>query len=128
MNTSHASGVLVMPCPVTDYFPTRTVDGIRIALFTGPQLESLGAIKLDLLGLRNLDVLDKTLKSIDKNLKVNDLYSEIQNHLHDKELFHMVQEKETEGLFQMESNLFKSLVGDILPTDIKDLCAILALG
>ena len=40
----------------------------------------------------------------------------------------MVQEKETEGLFQMESNLFKSLVGDILPTDIKDLCAILALG
>ena len=44
MNTSHASGVLVMPCPVTDYFPTRTVDGIRIALFTGPQLESLGAI------------------------------------------------------------------------------------
>ena len=45
MNTSHASGVLVMPCPVTDYFPTRTVDGIRIALFTGPRLESLGAIE-----------------------------------------------------------------------------------
>lgn len=40
----HASGILVMPCNVTDYFPTRTVDGIRIAIYTGPQLESLGAI------------------------------------------------------------------------------------
>ena len=40
----HASGVLVMPCNVTDYFPTRTEKGIRIALYTGPQLESLGAI------------------------------------------------------------------------------------
>jgi DNA polymerase-3 subunit alpha len=124
----HASGVLVMPCNVTDYFPTRTVDGIRVALFTGPQLESLGAIKLDILGLKTLDVLDKTIKAVDPNLKVNDLYKEIQNHLDDGELFHMVQQKETEGLFQMESNLFKSIIGDILPTDIKDLCAILAIG
>ena len=125
---SHASGVLVMPCDVTDYFPTRTDKGIRIALFTGPQLESLGAIKLDILGLKTLDVLDKTIKSVDKNLKVNDLYNEIEKHLDDKELFEKVQQKETEGLFQMESPLFKSLVGDIMPTDINDICAILAIG
>lgn len=124
----HASGVLVMPCDVIEYFPTRTVDGIRVALFTGPQLESLGAIKLDLLGLKTLDVLDKTIKSVDKSAKVNDLYDEIASHLNDKKLFHEVQNKETEGLFQMESNLFKSLVGDIMPTDIKDICAILAIG
>lgn len=125
---SHASGILVMPCPVTDYFPTRTVDGIRIALFTGPQLESLGAIKLDILGLKTLDVLDKTIKSIDPNLKVNDLYKLIEQQMSNKEMYKQIQNKETEGLFQVESNLFKGLVADIVPTDENDICAILAIG
>jgi DNA polymerase-3 subunit alpha len=124
----HASGVLVMPCDVTDYFPTRTVDGIRVALFTGPQLEALGAIKLDILGLKTLDVLDKAIKAEDSTATVNDLYAEIEQHLNDPDIFDMTQNKETEGLFQMESNLFKGLCGDIMPTDIKDICAILAIG
>lgn len=126
---SHASGILAMPCPVTDYFPVR-VDkgGIKVALFTGPQLESLGAIKLDILGLKTLDVLDKTLKSVDKNLRVNDLYKIIKQHLNDKAIFKGIQNKETEGLFQVESNLFKGLVSDIVPTDENDICAILAIG
>lgn len=126
---SHASGILVMPCNVTDYFPTRVdKNGVRVALFTGPQLESLGAIKLDILGLKTLDVLDKTLKSIDKNLGVNDLYKEIEKNLDNEEMFALAQEKATEGLFQMESALFKMLCSDIIPTDEKDICAILAIG
>ena len=124
----HASGILVMPCDVTDYFPTRTVDGIRVALFTGPQLESLGAIKLDILGLKTLDVLDKTIKAENPNATVNDLYAEIENYLNSDEIFEMARNKETEGLFQMESNLFKGLCGDIVPTDVNDICAILAIG
>ena len=124
----HASGILVMPCSVNDYFPTRTVDGIRIALFTGPQLESLGAIKLDILGLKTLDVLDKTLKSIDPTLTVNDLYKTIEEYLDNEEMFSMIQNKETEGIFQIESNLFKGLVSDIVPTNEKDICAISAIG
>lgn len=125
---SHASGILVMPCPVTDYFPTRTVDGIRIALFTGPQLESLGAIKLDILGLKTLDVLDKTIKSIDPKLTVNDLYKTIEQQMSNNKIYEQIQNKETEGLFQVESNLFKGLVSDIVPTDENDICAILAIG
>ena len=124
----HASGILVMPCNVTDYFPTRTVDGIRIALFTGPQLESLGAIKLDILGLKTLDVLDKCIKSIDPKLTVNDLYKTIEENLDNPEMFKMAQDKETEGLFQMESPLFKMLCEDIIPTDVNDICAILSIG
>ena len=124
----HASGILVMPCPINKYFPTRTVNGIRIALFTGPQLESLGAIKLDILGLKTLDVLDKTIKAIDPKMTVNDLYEIIEHHLDNNEMFSMVQNKETEGLFQIESNLFKGLVSDIVPTNEHDICAISAIG
>ena len=43
-------------------------------------------------------------------------------------MFNMINEKETEGIFQMESPLFKSLVETIIPTDINDICAILACG
>ena len=124
----HASGVLVMPCDVTDYFPTRTVNGTRIALFTGPELESLGAIKLDILGLKTLDVLDMSLKSINPKYTVNDLYEKITEYLTNEQMYKMVQSKEVEGLFQIESNLFKRLVQDIMPTDENDLCAILAIG
>lgn len=124
----HASGILVMPCPITDYFATRTQDGVRVALFTGPQLESLGAIKLDVLGLKTLDVLDKSLKSIDKNLKVDDLYKLVEENLGNEKMFKMVQNKETEGLFQIESDLFKGLVSDILPTHFNDITAITSIG
>lgn len=126
----HASGILVMPCPVNDYFPTRldSKTGVRVALLTGPQLESLGAIKLDILGLKTLDVLDKTLKAVDKDLTVDDLYEEIEQHLNDAEIFEQIRNKECEGLFQVESNLFKGLADSMNPEDIKDVCAMLAIG
>ena len=124
----HASGILVMPCAITDYFPTRTVDGMRVALFTGPELESLGAIKLDILGLKTLDVLDNTMKSINPEWNVQTLYDMITKYLTNEEMFRLVQNKEVEGLFQIESNLFKRLVQDIMPTDENDICALLAIG
>lgn len=124
----HASGILVMPCAITDYFPTRTVDGMRVALFTGPELESLGAIKLDILGLKTLDVLDNTMKSINPEWNVQTLYDMITKYLTNEEMFRLVQNKEVEGLFQIESNLFKRLVQDIMPTDENDICALLSIG
>ncbi|MDY6152807.1 MAG: hypothetical protein SPI06_05280 [Terrisporobacter sp.] len=84
--------------------------------------------KLDLLGLKTLDVLDKCLKSINKDYTVDDLYKKIETCLDNKKMFNMINEKETEGIFQMESPLFKSLVETIIPTDINDICAILACG
>lgn len=126
----HASGVLVMDRPVTDMFPTRTdpKTGLRIALFTGPQLESLNAIKLDILGLKTLDVLEKALKAIDPALTVEDLYLEIEEHLNDPEIFEQVKQKQTEGLFQIESNLFKALADQMQAEDINDICAMLSIG
>ena len=124
----HASGVLVMPCNVTDYFPTRTEKGIRIALYTGPQLEALGAIKLDILGLQTLDVLDKCIKSVNPNAKIDDLYKEVSKHLRDPKIYKMLKNKESEGVFQLESDLFKGLLDAVQASDENDICALLALG
>ena len=129
----HASGILVTPCPVNNYFATRLAEDntgnmVKTTLFTGPQLESLKAIKLDILGLKTLDILQKTLNSVNDKLTLNDLYKELANHLDDPKLFKLLQTKATEAIFQMESPLFKGLCEKIQPTNIDDIIVMLSLG
>lgn len=122
----HASGVLITPMPVSDLFPTRYKDGITITLYTGVQLEDLKAIKFDILGLKTLSVIQETIKAIDENLTMDDLYKMVD--VDDPEMFRMIQEKETDGLFQIESNLFKGMVENIVPNTMNDIVVITSLG
>lgn len=124
----HASGVLILPFPVNDLFPTRTVDGSQVTLYTGPQCESLGSCKLDVLGLKTLDVLDLTVKAISPDATVYHLYDEVDNYLDNQEMFESLCRKETEGVFQLESNLFKGLVSDMLPDKLDDITLITSIG
>ena len=43
----HASGILAMPLTITDMVPVRIADGVRVALFTGPEVEEMNCVKLD---------------------------------------------------------------------------------
>lgn len=125
----NASGILVTPCTITEYLPTRTdKNGNTIVLFTGPQVEQLNFIKLDILGLKNLDILDKTIKAIDKDMTVDDLYRIVENHYSDEKLYEPILNKESEGLFQIESNLFKGLARDVGASNINDICVMLSIG
>lgn len=123
----HASGILITPFPVDDLFPTRTdEDGTIITLYTGTQLEDLKALKFDILGLKTLTVIKKTLASINEELTFEDLYDAV--NVNDPEMFEMIRNKETEGLFQIESNLFKGMIEDIQPDSLNDIIVINALG
>jgi DNA polymerase-3 subunit alpha len=123
----HASGILITPMPVNDMFPTRVdKEGTKITLYTGPQLEELKAIKFDLLGLRTLSVIQQTLQFIDKNLTFDDIYDSM--NIDDEGVFKNIQAKETEGVFQIESNLFKGMIEGIVPNTMNDIVAITSLG
>jgi DNA polymerase-3 subunit alpha len=124
----HASGILITPMPVSDLFPTRVdpKEGTTVTLYTGPQLEELKAIKFDILGLKTLSVIDRTLKSIDPDLTFEDLYEQVD--VNDPYVFEMIQGKNTEGVFQIESNLFKGMIEDIIPTSLNDIVVLNALG
>ena len=125
----HASGLLVCSEDITDYIPTRKdKEGRTVALLTGPQVERMNLIKLDLLGLKTLDVLDKCIKASNSKATVEDLYIEVEQHLDDPTIFQQVKDKHTEGLFQIESGLFKGLASDMQAENINDICAMLALG
>lgn len=116
----HASGVLVTPMPVTDLFPTRVAkDGTTVTLYTGSQLEDLNALKFDILGLKTITIIKNCLKHIDEDLSFEDLYKMVD--LTDSGMFEMIREKNTGGVFQIESNLFRGLIDDIQPTEFNDM-------
>ena len=125
----HASGILAMPIPIDDIFPTRIdKEGNQVILYTGPQAESLGGVKLDILGLKTLDVLDLTIKAVHPSATVYQLYEEVDKYLDNEEMFASLCRKETEGIFQLESALFKGMISDILPKNINDISVITSLG
>ena len=122
----HASGVLVTPMPISDLFPTRTVDGVKVTLYTGPQLEECKAIKYDILGLKTVSVIDRALKSIDEELTWEDLYDAVE--VDDEGVFSMICDKKTDAMFQIESALFKGIISDMQPTHINDITVLTSLG
>lgn len=122
----HASGVLVTPMPVTDMFPVRYVDGTAVTLYEGPRLESYQSIKYDVLGLKTLDILQWTLNNIDPGLTMNDLYDTVD--INDPKVFELINSKQTEGVFQIESDMMKGLISQIKPTEFNDIVAINSLG
>jgi DNA polymerase-3 subunit alpha len=124
----HASGILITPVPVTDLIPVRYVDGVAVTLYTGTQLEDLNMVKFDILGLKTLDILDRTIKSIDKDMTVIDLYNIVDKHLDDPEMFQLVKSKQTDAIFQLESPLFKGLSEAFQPDSIHDITAMTATG
>ena len=116
----HASGILAMPITVTDMIPTRIADGISVCLYTGPEVEELGCVKCDILGLRTVSVITKALENI--NMSIDELYSKVK--VDDPNVFKMFAEGRTDAVFQLESDLFKGALKLIKPTDINDIVAI----
>ena len=121
----HASGVLAMPCRVDDYFPTRTDEnGIMITLFTGTECEELGTAKLDILGLKTLSVIEKTLEHLKKDIKW--LYDSAD--LEDPNMYKLLAQAKSDCVFQLESDMFKDMLTSMKPTAFDDIAAATALG
>jgi len=123
--STHAAGVVIAPGELTDYTPLlRLSDGSLVTQYDMIALEAIGMLKIDLLGLRNLTVIDDTLKLIQKTgkeLELEDLP------LDDPKVFELLQEGRTMGVFQLEGAGIRDLVKRLAPTEFKDIVALLAL-
>lgn len=124
--TTHASGIIACPESLIGLFPTRydPKKDETVALFTGTEIEEIGGVKFDILGLRNLDTIEATLRAIGKDFGW--LYDHVK--MDDKKAFSMIRSGKTEGMFQIESNMMKGLVKSIQPDRIEDLSALVAVG
>ncbi len=123
----HAGGIVISPSLVDDYCPIffDFNDNKIITQLDKKDIEYVGLIKFDLLGLRTLTIIDKTLKLIFKNKKkiinINNLS------LKDKNSFRCLKQADTVAIFQLESKGMRLLIQKLKPDKFEDIIALLAL-
>jgi len=124
--STHAAGVIIGAKPLTQIVPLQKQDESVITQLPMGDLEALGLLKMDFLGLRNLTVIKNTLQLIedrkDKVIDINNIP------LDDSAVYKFLSTGKTAGVFQMESYLFQSLNKKMKPDRFSDLIAMLALG
>ena len=122
--STHAAGVVISDRPVSEYVPLATNDGAVVTQYTMTLLDELGLLKMDFLGLRNLTVIDDTVKM----LRSKGIDIDIEKiPVNDKKTMNMMGQGLTEGVFQFESSGMKSVLQTFGPERIEDLIAILSL-
>jgi DNA polymerase-3 subunit alpha len=124
----HAAGVIMSAEPLLDVLPImkREDDGAIITQFDQPPLESLGLIKMDFLGLRNLTIIEDALRMIEKNtghrLVIEDLDLDA-----DQKTYDLLARGDTLGVFQLDGGPMRSLLKQLKPTSFEDISAVIAL-
>jgi len=122
----HAAGIVLNNEPLPDVLPVTDNEGIGyVACLEKDYLEEQGFLKMDLLGLRNLSIIDNCLALIKENEGKTLTYADIP--YEDKDSITLIRENKTMGLFQLESAGIKRAIAEISPTDFEDVAAILAL-
>jgi len=124
--STHAAGIVLSRKPLTDYVPLqRTAEGEVCTQYAMAELEELGLLKMDFLGLRTLTVISNALKIIEhthgEELDINNIP------LNDKKVYKMLSKGNCAGVFQLESEGMRDLVKRLKPENIDDVTALLAL-
>lgn len=120
----HAAGVVITKDKVSDYVPLQLNDGQVVTQYTMSNLEKLGLLKMDFLGLRTLTVIDNTVKLINKYNKDFDIEK---IDLNDKDVYNMLSKGYSLGVFQYESIGMKKVLKKLKPESIEDLIALVSL-
>jgi DNA polymerase-3 subunit alpha len=122
----HAAGVVISKDPLTQVVPLQNAkDGQVISQYPMGDLEKLGLLKMDFLGLRNLTIIDNTLNLIKDSGETPPDMDKLP--LDDGPVFSMLTQAQTDGVFQLESSGMKALVKDLKPNVFEDINALVAL-
>lgn len=124
--STHAAGVVISPKPITEYLPLykNTRSGDITTQLQMSDVEELGMLKMDFLGLRTLTVIKKTEDEIRKqapNFSVEDLPVD------DEPTYKLLGEGKTSGVFQLESSGLKDIIRSLKPRVFEDIIALVAL-
>ena len=124
----HAAGVIMSAEPLMDVIPImkREDDGAVITQFDQPPCESLGLLKMDFLGLRNLTVLDDALANIKSNRNKIVVLEDLDLN-QDEPTFELLSRGDTLGVFQLDGNAMRSLLRLLKPTLFEHISAVIAL-
>ena len=127
----HAAGVVIAPSALTDFMPLYCEQGSvqTVTQFDMGDVEALGLVKFDFLGLRNLTIIDKAVKVINvARARQNEPPVKIDEiPLDDPKTFALIKTARTTALFQLESRGMKDLIQRLQPDSFEDVVALVAL-
>ncbi|MBI3638409.1 DNA polymerase III subunit alpha, partial [Candidatus Wolfebacteria bacterium] len=124
----HACGLVISKEPLTNFVPLQTAPqdpDIIITQFEMHSVEALGLLKIDLLGLKNLTIIEGTIRLIEDMTGEKIDISKIP--LDDKKTFKLLQDGDTTGIFQLESSGMRRYLKELKPTELEDIIAMVAL-
>ncbi len=125
----HAAGVIMSSEPLIDVIPImrREQDGQIITQFDYPSCETLGLVKMDFLGLRNLTILDDAIENIRQNRGFELDLDALSRTLDDPEAYRLLARGDTLGVFQLDGGGMRTLLRLMQPDNFEDISAALAL-
>ena len=123
----HAAGVILSKEPLLDVIPIhrREADGAIITQFDMGACESIGLLKMDFLGLRNLSVIDDCLLNIKANQNIDLDLSDVT--LDDLKTYELLARGDTLGVFQLDGGPMRALLRQMAPDSFADISAVIAL-
>ncbi|MBE7048876.1 MAG: DNA polymerase III subunit alpha [Ruminococcaceae bacterium] len=122
---THAAGVVIAGDVITNHIPIQKNDDVITTQFPMGNIEELGFLKMDFLGLRNLSIIDEALSIIAASGKEKPDMSTIP--INRPEVYDMLSRGETEGVFQLESGGMKQVIKELEPRSIEDIIAVISL-
>ncbi len=124
--STHAAGVVMADKPLCHYVPLQLdKEGKRVTQFEKNAIEELGILKVDFLGLRNLSVMERTIKLIKE--RTGNYLDLDKTPLNDQPTYEALKVGDTMGVFQLESAGMRRYLRELKPTDVSDLVAMVAL-
>ncbi len=129
----HAAAVVITKEPLTEYLPIQRKPESGVPIEEAPVVtqyemhgvEELGLLKMDFLGLRNLDVISDTLELIERTRGVKVDIDDVD--LTDGPTYELLRRADTIGVFQLEGGPMRALIRSLAPTEFEDVAALVAL-
>ncbi len=121
---THAAGVVIAEYDLMEHVPVLVKDGNLTTQFAKDEVEKVGLVKFDFLGLKTLTVIEHAIRLIRQGGAELDI-GKIP--LDDKKVFDLLISGETDGIFQVESSGFKQLMKELRPDCFEDIIAAVAL-
>ena len=126
--STHACGIVVTPKTMDNYVPRQRSSQNENEIVTQYEMhaiEELGLLKIDLLGLKNLTIIENTLEILDKARGIVIYMANLP--FDDQKTFKLLQRAETTGVFQLESSGMRRYLKQLVPTALEDIIAMVAL-
>ncbi|KRG10407.1 DNA polymerase III subunit alpha [Staphylococcus sp. NAM3COL9] len=123
--STHAAGIIINDHPLYEYAPLTLGDTGLLTQWTMTEAERIGLLKIDFLGLRNLSIIHQIVKQVKKDMNT---YIDIEQiPFDDSQVFQLLSQGDTTGIFQLESDGIRNVLKKLQPEHFEDIVAVTSL-